>query len=444
MNEPTVGDAVELPVLDEAPQYWGPDGEEVLAAEAAKADPAVLAAGENDGADTNDWVAHDGRRDATEEGGGIGLDRGRVRPNPWDPALRVARELQTAMRDHGVECIIQLRQGASKSGWLNTKSHWAGMMSHHIVSRRSHGSTPFYNLVREGRPGIPGPLANAYGGWDKRIRLITMGWANHPGAGGPLTVAGRIVPKDNARPRFFGIEYEGGLSESDWAQADFHGWMALANAAVLDWLGRPVTAHVEHNTWAPSRKVDRLGYSTASGRHRITEALAARTQAHALDSPSTPKKPGTVPKKPGTVPKRPTVGKDPKASPEGFHSIPNAEVSSRLDAAGYPTRTYLRDRVADYQKAQVYATGINRDGRWGGRTNSHWAWVREYQKALNKWKAVSPKLRVDGDYRAQTARATKQVQDRNPGTRMASRPDRRTPNANLRRAIGIGIHPGVA
>ncbi|MGC0143464.1 hypothetical protein [Pseudactinotalea sp. Z1732] len=192
--------------------------------------------------------------------------------NPWDPALREARKIQTAMADYGVNCVIQLRQGASSSGWLTPMSTRAGVMSHHIVSARTHGTTPFYNLVRNGRPGIPGPLANGYGGWDKVYRVITMGWANHPGAGGPITLAGRRIPRDNGRPYFWGTEYEGGLRASDWAQDDYHDWMARCNAALLDVFNLPTSAHLEHSTWT-TRKVDRLGYTTATGRTRIAAVL---------------------------------------------------------------------------------------------------------------------------------------------------------------------------
>lgn len=188
-------------------------------------------------------------------------------------AVAAATRLQTTMRRYGVECRFQLRQGASGSGWMTPLSQRVGVMSHHVASRPSQGNTPFYNLVRNGRgaapgaPAVPGPLANGYMGFDGIYRIITLGWANHPGAGGPITLPKGTVPRDNGRPRFWGTEYEGGFE--DWS-AFMHDKMARANAAILDWLNLTTAAHIEHSTWAPSRKIDRRGYTAASGRNRIT------------------------------------------------------------------------------------------------------------------------------------------------------------------------------
>ena len=187
-----------------------------------------------------------------------------------DEALAQARQLQAAIRARGVECLIDLRTGASSSGWANPKSNWRGVLGHHIVSRRAHGATRFYQLCRDGRVDVPGPLCNGYMGWDGVYRIITMGIANHSGKGGPLTLNGKTIPKDNGRYYLWGTEFEGGMEADEWTP-DFHDKMARAHAGVLDWLKLPTNAHAEHKTWAPGRKNDRLGYSAELGRARIAQ-----------------------------------------------------------------------------------------------------------------------------------------------------------------------------
>ena len=190
-------------------------------------------------------------------------------------AQAAAGQLRTALLDHGVRQVsLELQAGVSTSGW-NATTFKRGM-GHHIVSRPSQGRTPGLALVKRGRPDLGGPLCNGYGGFDLVARVITMGWANHPGAGGPWPVPGwGTIPRDNGRPYIFGWEFEGGLEPYTDAMHDF---MARCGAGTLDWLGTlpgnpgpaPLDCWGEHkDPWAPGRKVDRLGYTAASGRNRI-------------------------------------------------------------------------------------------------------------------------------------------------------------------------------
>lgn len=189
-------------------------------------------------------------------------------------ALAAAQQLRTALLDHGVRRVsIELQAGRGPAGDPWHARTFRRPMSHHIVSRRSSGLTPGLALVKRGRSDLPGPLCNGYGGFDLTYRIICMGWANHPGAGGPTTLAGLTVPRNNGRPYFFGTEYEGGLSLADWTD-DFREFMGRANAGISAWLGSPADGHAEHATWT-SRKVDRLGYTTASGRAELRHYLGA-------------------------------------------------------------------------------------------------------------------------------------------------------------------------
>lgn len=186
-------------------------------------------------------------------------------------AVARARQLREALLDYGVKKVsIELVKGRGSGGWSDTR--FVGTLGHHIVSRRSQGNTPFLNLVKVGRSDLPGPLANGYGGFDEVARIICMGWANHPGAGGPITVEAGIVPVNNGRPYLFGWEFEGGIDPKDWPES-FRVFMARCLAGTLAWLGRTERSHAEHKDWAPTRKVDRLGYTLSVARNEIANVL---------------------------------------------------------------------------------------------------------------------------------------------------------------------------
>lgn len=180
-------------------------------------------------------------------------------------ALARARRLREALQDHGVRASIELQPGRSWTGdeWYSRK---VGLMNHHTAGPKA-GLTPCLWVVKHGRPDLPGPLCNGYGGRDLVYRVITLGLANHPGEGGPLTLAGVTIPRDSARPSLWGTEWEHD-GVSPWPD-DMQEFMGRSNAALLEWMGRPVTASIEHSTWAPDRKIDRNGYSALDGQIEI-------------------------------------------------------------------------------------------------------------------------------------------------------------------------------
>jgi hypothetical protein len=197
---------------------------------------------------------------------------------------RVGR-FREALLDHGVKAVsIELVEGRGGQGW-DAPTH-LGTMGHHIASRRSQGNTPFLNLVKVGRADLPGPLCNGYGGFDEVARIICMGWANHSGAGGPYTIPAGTVPVNNGRPYFFGWEFEGGIVEADFTDP-YRLFMARCLAGTLDWLGQPVAAHIEHKTWAPTRKSDRLGYTLQRARQEIEDTMA--DHKHVVDPSALPR-----------------------------------------------------------------------------------------------------------------------------------------------------------
>lgn len=188
-------------------------------------------------------------------------------------ALARAYDLRDELQARGVQVSIELQQGrpgTPNDRWYDTR--FIGSMGHHTVSSRSNGLTPVLWLVKAGRSDVPGPLCNGYLGFDGVARIICMGWANHPGAGGPLSLPGGTIPRDGARPYLFGWEIEGGIRESDWDQGGFREIMGKCHAATLAWLARDERSHSEHSTWTP-RKIDRLGYTLSEARAELKPHL---------------------------------------------------------------------------------------------------------------------------------------------------------------------------
>lgn len=188
-------------------------------------------------------------------------------------AAAAAQALAAHLRGYGLTVSVELQAGAGSNGW--GPAPFVATMGHHTVSRRSQGPTPCLRLVKLGRPDLPAPLCNGYLGWDGVARIITMGYANHPGAGGPVTLDGMRIPANNGRPYLFGWEMEGGVLASDWTP-EYRRAMAACFAGTLDWLGASSGRHLEHRTWT-TRKVDRLGYDAETARAEIRAVRAAPT-----------------------------------------------------------------------------------------------------------------------------------------------------------------------
>jgi hypothetical protein len=195
-------------------------------------------------------------------------------------AVAEARELKQALLRAGVPQVsIEVIPGRPSSYGTWNAQFVVSDFAHHIVSRYSPANkTPALGLIKRGRSDLPGPLANGYGGFDLVARIITLGYANHPGYGGPLRVPSGVanppsyvIPKDDARRYAFGWEFEGGLDPADWSRVltnsksgkkmNMHEFMARCLNGTQLMYDLPLGAHAEHKTWAPTRKVDRLGYT---------------------------------------------------------------------------------------------------------------------------------------------------------------------------------------
>jgi hypothetical protein len=219
-----------------------------------------------------------------------------------DTALVRARAVREVLLDYGVpEVSIELQPGRPSGTDVWNSLNPVMVTSHHIASRPTpENPVPGLRIVKGGRSDLGPPLCNGTAGVDLVYRILCLGWANHPGFGGPLTVRGPLgsftIPKDNARPYAWGTEYEGGYSDEVWdriytnrrtgKRMTFREFMGRANGGLCEaiWLpglnshgnyddirpGMDLSGyHGEHSTWAPTRKIDRRNYTTESGRAEI-------------------------------------------------------------------------------------------------------------------------------------------------------------------------------
>lgn len=186
-------------------------------------------------------------------------------------AMESARRLKATMERWGVRCSIELQPGRGSDPWATPAKPLR--MHHHTDSsfRPGGNMTPVLSMVKKGRPAspgkpaVPGPLANGYGGYDLVYRILCMGLANHPGEGGPVTIDGIHIPRDSARIPTWGTEFEGG--RQPWEQIPgMLEFMGRVDGALAEWSARPLTSQMEHKTWAGNRKIDRLDFDAARAR----------------------------------------------------------------------------------------------------------------------------------------------------------------------------------
>lgn len=139
------------------------------------------------------------------------------------------------------------------------------VLAHHTATSKQTADGTVDRLLRDGRPGLRGPLAQV--GLDRqgRVRLIAAGRANHAGAGSWRGVTGN--------GRAVGVEaYNDGRGEP-WPPVQLRAWDVL-NGVLLRRLGLPADRLCGHREWAPSRKTDPQGLDMQQMRARAAVLLA--------------------------------------------------------------------------------------------------------------------------------------------------------------------------
>lgn len=309
----------------------------------------------------------------------------------YDTALQRARAVREVMLAHGVpEVSIELQAGRPTSGDVWNALDPVMHMSHHIASSPTVSNpTPGLALVKRGRSDLPGPLANGTAGVDLVYRILTLGLANHPGTGGPLTLRGPLgaytIPRDNARAYAWGTEYEGGYTDAVWdatytnrrtgKSMTFREFMGRCNAALAEalWLpglssrgkytaidpGMDLSGYTgEHKTWAPNRKPDRRNYSTDSGRAEVR-----RYNLQEDDMPYTPDQLTEIVRKAVAAEVAPVLEQNQRLIAQ------NAKIRQRVNAVGKNLRGKTSLNLAETRDLAVtlerMTDGVDEDGEAG-------------------------------------------------------------------------------
>ena len=164
------------------------------------------------------------------------------------------------------------------SGWKSRGRREMGTIRtitcHHTATPRSFKRSsdyPTMGVVRDGRPGIPGPLAQLGLGRSGRVYLIAAGVANH---------AGRSRATSMTNPHAIGIEAEGAMEA--WPKQQYDAYVRLV-AALRNEFGAQVLGHKESAS-PPGRKSDPSFNMTTF--RRAVEAARKRPAA----TPQPPKK----------------------------------------------------------------------------------------------------------------------------------------------------------
>lgn len=120
-----------------------------------------------------------------------------------------------------------------------------GIMIHHTGG----GGKNDHTVVKNGRPGLGGPLAQTTFEQNGRGRLISAGLCWHAGTGSHPRIG-----RNNGNARVLGIE--GVSNGTKWSAQQWpEEYPKFAAALALEY-GLPAEAIIGHKEWAPGRKVD--------------------------------------------------------------------------------------------------------------------------------------------------------------------------------------------
>ena len=152
-------------------------------------------------------------------------------------------------------------------------NHVGVIVCHHTAGpepERTASNYPSLAVVRDGRPGLEGPLAHYGIGFDATIYVFAAGLAYHAGTGGWRGLSGNSVA--------LGIEAEDS-GDGDWTAAQLDCYPRLL-AVICRFLGLDAGWICGHKEWAPGRKVDPAGIDMNGLRQRVAGYLANPNTIH--------------------------------------------------------------------------------------------------------------------------------------------------------------------
>ena len=313
--------------------------------------------------------------------------------------------LARVLRDAGLKVV-------EVPGW-KTRGHGGmgrikGILAHHTAGphrSRTSSNYPSLAVVRDGRSGLPGPLAQLGIGYDGTWYVIAAGLAYH---------SGKVDNPSYGNTHALGIEAENPGDGSAWPKAQYESYVRGVAALIAEWGGKiQVRGHKEAAV-PRGRKID----PTFSMDRFRADVGKVNLGENFKPSPAPKPKPGPSGGTTGGASKAPAKA---RKGPSGQGKAATKSVQRVLKRCGdyrgridgdYGPLTIAG--VKSYQARQNRSgnAGLLVDGDWGSVTRSWLNWVKKLQRALPKFKGVS-RLRVDGDYGTVTHNAVRTLQSRN-------------------------------
>ncbi|WP_017972534.1 N-acetylmuramoyl-L-alanine amidase [Actinopolyspora halophila] len=183
-------------------------------------------------------------------------------------------DLATVARETGYPVV-------EVDGWRNRghggmADHVGVIVCHHTAScepEETDSNAPALDVVRDGRAGLPGPLAHYVLGFDGTVYVVAAGLAYHAGSGSWRGMSGN----ESA----IGIEAEDS-GDGDWTDAQLDAYPRLV-ARLCQFLGVDSAAVCAHREWAPERKIDPAGIDMPDFRRTVSDYLATPDQITAQE-----------------------------------------------------------------------------------------------------------------------------------------------------------------
>lgn len=295
-------------------------------------------------------------------------------------------------------------------GW-KTRGHGGmgavkGILAHHTAGphqSRASSNYPSLRVVRDGRPGLPGPLAQLGIGYDGTWYVIAAGLAYH---------SGKVDNPAYGNTHALGIEAENPGDGSPWPQEQYDSYVRGVAALIAEWDGKiDVRGHKEAAV-PKGRKIDPT-LDMNRFRRDVAKCDLGKSFKPSTGGGSTP-----TPRPSGGT----TGGAGGKRKgPSGQGADATKSIQRVLKRCGdyggkidgdYGPLTVAGVRSYQARQNRFGNAGLLVDGDWGQVTRSWLNWTKTLQRELPKFKGVK-KLRVDGDYGSLTVAAVRTLQRRN-------------------------------
>lgn len=177
-------------------------------------------------------------------------------------------DLAEILRAEGLK-VVEVDGWKTRGALGRGLSGMRGVMWHHTATPASaQGDYPSLGVVRDGRPGISGPLSQLGLGRSGTWYVIAAGRAHHAGAG-----SCSWMPTDQGNDFSVSVEAEHpGIPDVPWPTAQLDSYRR-GTAALLQAYGLHSGRLIAHKEWAPDRKIDPISLYMSNERRIVANLM---------------------------------------------------------------------------------------------------------------------------------------------------------------------------